>query len=120
MSYKELLDIFWSSHTPTSSSKRQYRAVIWTHNKEQQKQAELSLDCVKKRCRRSVKTTVEVATDFTLAEEYHQHYILKHTMGVKFECPERPVITTAQQQPEAEPTLPTTANNKCGNDGGSG
>ena len=85
VSYEELLDVFWSIHDPTQLNKqgpdvgRQYRSVIFYHDKNQKKLAEES----KKRQERSGKYEKQIVTeiaelkDFYKAEEYHQRYLDK-------------------------------------------
>ena len=41
--YEDLLDIFWSSHSPTAASwSTQYKNVLWYHDDAQRRAAEAS------------------------------------------------------------------------------
>ena len=78
ISYHQLLDIFWQSHQPTSQSwSRQYLHAVFYHNDEQRLEAEASKTALEKKIGHQVKTKVLPVRSFTLAEEYHQKYILK-------------------------------------------
>jgi peptide-methionine (S)-S-oxide reductase len=83
--YNSLLDVFWSSHNPTTLNRQgpdvgtQYRSVIFYHSPEQKAAAETSKETVDKSGRfpRPVVTQVESAPKFWRAEEYHQQYLNK-------------------------------------------
>ncbi|MEY2486446.1 MAG: peptide-methionine (S)-S-oxide reductase [Verrucomicrobiota bacterium] len=83
--YNSLLDVFWSSHNPTTLNRQgpdvgtQYRSVIFYHSPEQKAAAEASKQTVDKSGRfpRPVVTQVESAPKFWRAEEYHQQYLNK-------------------------------------------
>ncbi len=82
ISYDELLEIFWGTHDPTTLNRQgadvgtQYRSVIFYHNDDQKKLAEL----YKKKLDASgaftdpIVTEISPATEFYKAEEYHQNY----------------------------------------------
>jgi methionine-S-sulfoxide reductase len=85
ISYRDLLDVFWASHDPTTPNRQgpdvgtQYRSVIFYHSPAQQAEAEDSKDKLAKtgRFRRPIVTQIEPAPKFFLAEEYHQRYLEK-------------------------------------------
>lgn len=76
--YDRLLEIFWAEHDPTERSwSRQYKAVIFTHDAEQQRLAIESRDRLASRLGRTVHTEVLPYTRFYPAEDYHQKYYLR-------------------------------------------
>ncbi len=78
LSYKELLEIFWSSHNPTEMVwSTQYKAAIFYHNEDQKKLAIETRD--REAARRNSKITTEIApaTKFYRAEGYHQKHRLR-------------------------------------------
>jgi methionine-S-sulfoxide reductase len=78
ISYGELLEVFWASHNPGSAPwSRQYMNVIFYHNDEQKRLAEESKARVAAKTGSPVKTAILPATEFTLAEDYHQKYYLR-------------------------------------------
>jgi len=78
ISYGELLEVFWASHQPDSPSwSRQYMKVIFTHNDDQKRLAEDSKARVAAKTGSPVQTAILPATEFTLAEDYHQKYYLR-------------------------------------------
>jgi peptide-methionine (S)-S-oxide reductase len=85
VSYEELLDLFWSSHDPTTPNRQgpdfgtQYRSVIFYHTPEQQAAAEASKEEQDHsgRFRRPIVTEIVPAKTFYRAEEYHQQYLAK-------------------------------------------
>ncbi len=82
VSYETLLEIFWNTHDPTTLNKQghdegtQYRSVVFYHNEEQKKVAEL----YKKQLAASgvfknpIVTEITAATEYYKAEGYHQNY----------------------------------------------
>ena len=86
ISYNQLLDIFWASHRPTSRNwSRQYMNVIFYHDDRQQQVALASKTEIEQQLSRKVKTEVLPLRSFTLAEDYHQKYILKGHRALKDE-----------------------------------
>lgn len=78
ISYKELLTIFWESHSPGSQPwSRQYLAAIFFHNDGQKKLALETQDQVAARIKGEVFTQILPATEFYPAEDYHQKYYLR-------------------------------------------
>jgi methionine-S-sulfoxide reductase len=78
ITYNDLLDIFWESHTPTARSRpRQYMHAVFYHDERQRQQAMDSKAAVADRIGRGVSTEVVPLRTFTMAEDYHQKYILK-------------------------------------------
>ncbi len=75
ISYRELLKIFWNSHSCTSSRTGQYRSMIFFQNGEQRKKAQNSLEDLAES--EAVKTQIEKLENFNLAENYHQKYHLR-------------------------------------------
>jgi len=85
ISYKELLDIFWNNHNPTTLNRQgpdvgiQYRSAIFYHNDEQKEIAEKSKQNIDKsgKFENPVVTEIVPAPSFYKAEEYHQKYFKK-------------------------------------------
>lgn len=89
VSYKKLLDVFWSIHDPTTPNRQgpdmgsQYRSVIFYHTPSQGKSAQTSkekLQTSKKFKNKKIVTEIIPAGKFWLAEEYHQKYYKKHNI----------------------------------------
>jgi peptide-methionine (S)-S-oxide reductase len=82
ISYRELLDVFFSVHDPTTLNRQgndvgdQYRSVIFYANEEQQRIAEdvIAEMTAAKVFPEPIVTAVEPASTFNVAEEYHQNY----------------------------------------------
>jgi len=80
LDYEDLLDVFWSNHSPfTAPHKRQYRSVVLVHDDAQREAAEQSKAALADRTGQSVETAVETLDSVTLAEAYHQKYELRST-----------------------------------------
>lgn len=78
ISYQELLDVFWRSHSPTARPwSRQYASIIFYHNQEQRRLAEASRDREATRRGSPIYTEMVPFAEFYLAEAYHQKYQLQ-------------------------------------------
>lgn len=81
VSYEKLLEEFYRHHDPTTPNRQgpdvgtQYRSAIFTHNAEQERLAQESLDAYGVRFNRPIVTEVVPATTFWPAEAYHQRYV---------------------------------------------
>lgn len=78
ISYEDLLDVFWASHSPTSKSwSSQYASLVLYHTDRQQRLASKSKERHEARTGRRVFTEVKPYSEFYLAEDYHQKYYLR-------------------------------------------
>lgn len=85
LNYKQLLDIFWNCHDPTSLNKQgpnvgsQYRPVIFYNTAEQKNAAIASKERQQNRKKLGSNIVTEILPEkiFYPAEEYHQHYFAK-------------------------------------------
>jgi peptide-methionine (S)-S-oxide reductase len=82
--YKELLNIFWSCHNPTTLNKQgpdigtQYRSAIFYLNEKQKTEAEESKKIMNETIfNNKIVTEITKFDVFYLAEEYHQKYLKK-------------------------------------------
>ena len=82
ISYRELLDVFFTIHDPTTLNRQgadagtQYRSVIFTHSPEQRATAEQVIAELeaKQVWDAPIVTQVEPSPEFFPAEDYHQEY----------------------------------------------
>jgi peptide-methionine (S)-S-oxide reductase len=82
VSYRELLDIFFTVHDPTTLNRQgndagtQYRSVIFYTSDEQHREAEEFIAQLEssKSFSSPIVTAVEPAAEFYQAEDYHQNY----------------------------------------------
>jgi peptide-methionine (S)-S-oxide reductase len=82
ISYKELLEVFWSTHDPTTLNRQgndvgtQYRSAIFYHNEEQKKLAEEYKRTLAeaKIFDNPIVTEITKLNKFYEAEKYHQDY----------------------------------------------
>ncbi len=82
ISYKEILEIFFSLHNPTQLNRQgndigtQYRSEIFTHDREQQKIAEQIITEISEQnlFDEEIVTQVNPAVIFYSGEDYHQEY----------------------------------------------
>ena len=89
VSYEQLLDIFFTSHNPTTLNRQgpdvgtQYRSVIFHHGEAQRAVAEVAKARWDRSGRwpRPVVTEITPAPPFWLAEEYHQRYLEKRGLA---------------------------------------
>ena len=96
VSYKNLLDIFWGNHNPTSLNRQgldfgtQYRSAIFYYNDKQKKLAEKSKIERQKKLNskrtlfgfKKIVTQIVKSGTFFRAEEYHQKYLEKNRRAV--------------------------------------
>lgn len=81
-SYRELLDVFFTVHDPTTLNRQgndageQYRSVIFYENEEQKREAEAKIAelTASKQWQDPIVTAIEPAQKFYVAEDYHQDY----------------------------------------------
>ena len=87
VSYDEVLDTFWSVHDPTQLNRQgpdvgtQYRSVVFFHTPEQQEHALASKARVQAGYDHPVVTSIEPASEFWRAEDYHQQYLVKRGLA---------------------------------------
>jgi peptide-methionine (S)-S-oxide reductase len=82
ISYKELLEVFWSTHDPTTLNKQgtdvgtQYRSAIFYHNNQQKELAEKYKKALNESGTFKDPIVTEITPYMTLykAEDYHQDY----------------------------------------------
>lgn len=78
ISYEKLLEIFWSSHNPTLRTwSTQYKAAIFYHNEDQKRLAFQTREYESSKRNSKIVTEILPATDFYVAETYHQKYRLQ-------------------------------------------
>lgn len=84
ISYKELLELFWSIHNPTTVNRQgpdigtQYRSSIFFHTLEQEKIAKrVKQELDGSKFQNKIVTEIVPASIFYPAEEYHQKYYHK-------------------------------------------
>ncbi len=86
ISYKELLEVFWKTHDPTTLNRQgadtgtQYRSVIFYHNDEQKQLAEKYKNELEsaKIWSDPIVTEISQFKKFYKAEDYHQDYYNKN------------------------------------------
>jgi peptide-methionine (S)-S-oxide reductase len=89
VSYDDLLNVFWSSHDPTTLNRQgpdrgtQYRSAIFYHTEAQRAAATASKERwdSAKRFSGPIVTEITPATAFYRAEEYHQRYLEKRGLA---------------------------------------
>ena len=89
LSFDDLLDIFFATHDPTQLNRQgndvgtQYRSAIFPQSPEQKIMAERVRSRVDAsgKWKRPITTTIEPASTWYSAEDYHQDYLRKHPGG---------------------------------------
>jgi peptide-methionine (S)-S-oxide reductase len=87
ITYKELLNIFWKVHNPTTINRQgpdigtNYRSAIFYTNEKQKEIAIKSKEEHSKDFTKPIVTEIKKLDVFYPAEEYHQKYIKKHGNG---------------------------------------
>ncbi|MDP9067496.1 MAG: peptide-methionine (S)-S-oxide reductase MsrA [Actinomycetota bacterium] len=85
--YDQLLEVFWENHDPTTLNRQgpdigtQYRSAIFFHTPEQEAAARASLEKAQANLSRPIVTQIEPASDFYIAEDYHQQYLEKRGLS---------------------------------------
>lgn len=90
--YEELLEVFWGNVDPTDAGGQfcdrgsQYRTAIFYHDETQKQLAEQSRKELQSsgRVKQPIATQIVPASDFYVAEEYHQDYYRKNPLRYKF------------------------------------
>jgi peptide-methionine (S)-S-oxide reductase len=78
ISYRELLQVFWTGHDPTYQSwSRQYASIIFAHDSEQQRLSVESKSQAEHERGKKAYTEIVEYRGFTMAEEYHQKHSLR-------------------------------------------
>lgn len=85
VTYERLLEVFWGIHDPTTRDRQgpdlgsQYRSAIFTHGPGQEAAAQASKARLEAegRFRDPIVTEILPATEFYVAEDYHQQYFEK-------------------------------------------
>ncbi len=85
LNYEQLLEVFWACHDPTTPNRQgpdvgtQYRSAIFHQNPEQEAAARQSLEKLESsgRVANPVVTEITPASEFYMAEDYHQQYFEK-------------------------------------------
>jgi peptide-methionine (S)-S-oxide reductase len=87
ISYEDVLEVFWRLHDPTQLNRqgpdvgRQYRSAIFVYDGEQRAAAEASKERAQSRFSKPIATTIEPASTFWPAEDYHQRYLEKRGLA---------------------------------------
>jgi peptide-methionine (S)-S-oxide reductase len=106
ISYKEILEIYFSIHDPTSLNRQgadvgtQYRSAIFYHNAEQKAAALKLIDELTKEAiwDKPIVTEVEPLKVFYRAETYHKDYYKKHRKEPYCQVVIAPKIAKLQQR----------------------
>lgn len=88
LSYAQLLRVFFAGHDPTTLNRQgndagtQYRSVIFYNSEQQHQEAEKAIACLQSsgEWSKPIVTAVEAATEFFVAEDYHQDYYANHSV----------------------------------------
>ncbi len=83
ITYQELLDIFWESHNPAQQAwSRQYMTAVFYLNDEQEVLITETRDRESAEIQGKVYTQILPASEFYLAEDYHQKYWLQNEPAI--------------------------------------
>lgn len=86
VSYEHLVETWSKMHTPIGRTKCQYRSAVWFLNASQQRTAEkVVADMLDRLGSSKAESSVEPATRFYRAEEYHQNFTAKQRSGQKMQ-----------------------------------
>ena len=106
ITYRELLDVFFSIHDPTTLNRQgndvgtQYRSVIFYGSDEQRREAEQAIAALNKArvWPDPVVTAIEPATTFYVAEDYHQEYFANNSSQPYCQIVVSPKVKKFQQK----------------------
>ena len=106
ISYKEILEIFFSTHDPTTMNRQgpdvgtQYNSIIFYHDEAQKATAEALIEELTKEgvWDKPIVTRVVPATTFYNAETYHKDYYAKHPESAYCQMVITPKIVKLQQK----------------------
>ncbi len=91
VSYAKLLDVFWRNIDPLVKDRQfcnsgdMYRSAVFYHDDEQKKLAEETRKTVEAKFKpRTVHTQIVKASEFTVAEDYHQDFYKKNEARYNF------------------------------------
>jgi len=90
VTYEELLKVFWDSHNPTTPDRQgpdvgsQYRSAVFYHTPEQRDAALRMKEELEASGRfgSPIVTEVTPASEFYVAEEYHQQYLARRSLRI--------------------------------------
>ncbi|MBC8287404.1 MAG: peptide-methionine (S)-S-oxide reductase MsrA [Nitrospinae bacterium] len=89
VSYEALLDVLWGCHDPTTLNRQgpdsgtQYRSAIFFHSSDQEASAKASKEKADQSGRfgSAIVTEITAASEYFVAEDYHQKYLEKRGLG---------------------------------------
>ena len=87
ISYEDLLEVFWNLHDPTQLNRQgpdfgtQYRSAIFFHDADQEVAAHASKAQAQTRIPKPIVTEITPASEFYVAEDYHQRYLEKRGLA---------------------------------------
>jgi len=87
--YRNLLEVFFSSHNAARFSlRRQYASAIFYHDEEQKQLAVAAIRKAERDLEKKVTTELLSYSGFTRAEDYHQKYFLRNQADLEkhYEC----------------------------------
>lgn len=78
LTYEELLQAFWTMHSPSSPAySTQYASLVLAHDEEQLREAEVSRDQLERLLGKPILTDIRPLDRFYVAEHYHQKHALR-------------------------------------------
>ena len=89
ISYSELTTFFFSAHNPFKTRlRRQYASLILPHNNAQQEIAIQTKEIFEtaKKCKSTTEIYQVPSGSFTIAEDYHQKYLLQQSQSLMDAC----------------------------------
>ncbi len=107
ISFEALLKAHFASHDPTTLNRQgadqgtQYRSAVFFHNEEQKEKTEQFVQQLSQQPefrRRKIVTTLEPATKFYTAEEYHQDYFAKNPTAGYCQAVVRPKVRKFEKE----------------------